>query len=69
MANCGQRRRVDDFDQAAFDQSDERDPAVGDDFGDEVLAAFGRFAAEGEAGLLLDRGKHGQEAGGDGQRG
>jgi hypothetical protein len=51
--------------QAAVDQPDVRHPAIGDDLGDQLLAAFGPFASESESGLLADRRQHRQEPFGD----
>ena len=49
------------FQQATLDEPYERCPAVGDDFGSQLLMTFIRFGAERETGLLSNRGQHGQE--------
>ena len=48
----GQRRRVNDVDQAPFDESDERRPTVRDHFVDQFLTPFRLLGAEGETSLL-----------------
>lgn len=49
-----QRRGVNDARQAALDQACEGDKGVGDNFGDQFLAAVGTLVAEGEASLFDD---------------
>jgi hypothetical protein len=61
----GQRRGVDDIVESTVDQPDKRDPTVGDDFGDQLLTAFGTFATEGMSSLFVNEGEQGKELFGD----